>query len=147
MEVRLAIGESAYVLLESRSGHWAELATLEGGSGALLPAGRRLDEGRLEAAIEVAEDWFMPHAAGLRGKALDVIDPTGRLSLGLEQVLSVVSRQWSVEDLEHLFLRLVDMTTGRSPHPAVQGREGFVADVLLLRELAHHGQLREVRLA
>jgi hypothetical protein len=28
----------------------------------------------------------------------------------------------------------------------VAGRQHFVADVLLLRELAHHGQVREIRL-
>jgi hypothetical protein len=143
----LVITESAYTLLESRDDHWAELATLAAGAEALLAPARPIDEGQLEAAIEIAENWLMPHAARLRGEVLHVDDATGRLKTGLHEVLSVTSREWTVDDVESFFLRLVDMATGRNPSPAVQGRHRFVADVLMLRELAHHGQLRVIRLA
>ena len=48
--------------------------------------------------------------------------------------------------MEGFFLRLVDMATGRLPAPSVARRQHSVADVLLLRELAHHGQVKEIRL-
>jgi hypothetical protein len=146
MAVRLVIADNAYALAESRDGAWAEVAALQGGSEALLASARPMGESALEAAIEKAEDWLMPHAARLRGEVLEVSDPSGRLKWGLAEVLSSTTDVWSVDDVEQLFLQLVDMTTGRQPAPAVQGRQRFVADVLLLRELAHHGQLRELRL-
>ena len=146
MPTRLVISDHAYTLVQERDGAWAEFAVRARGAEALLPSGRPIDEGRLEAAIETAEDWLMPHAARLNGEVLEVSDPSGRLKSGLREVLSSTSDVWSVQDVEQFFLRLVDMTTGRLPAPAVQGRQSFVADVLLLRELAHHGRLREIRL-
>jgi hypothetical protein len=147
MPARLAISESAYTLLDARDAQWIELARLPAGADALLPPARAIDEGGLEAAIEVAEDWLMPHATSLRGEVLHVDDATGRLKAGLEAVLSVTGSEWTVEEIEGLFLRLVDLGTGRNPTPALQGRQRFVADVVMLRELAHHGRLQAVRLA
>lgn len=143
---RLRIDASAYALQAAHDGAWAGIAVLPGGAGALLPT-RALDEPGLERAIEVAEDWLMPHATRLRGVILEVSDPTGRLQAGLREVLSVQALEWSVADIEGFFLRLVGLTTGRAPSAAVQERWPFVADVLMLRELAHHGQVRQVRLA
>lgn len=147
MTARLLITENAHSLVEARGGQWSEIAVLPRGAAALFAGARALDEAGLEAAIEVAEDWLMPHAVRLRGEILEVNDPTGRLKSGLDEVLAVKSAVWSIEDVEGFFLRLVDLTTGRRPAPAVQARRQFAADLLLLRELAHHCQLRELRLA
>jgi hypothetical protein len=148
MAARLVITGTAYVLQDdARDGAWTEIATLAGGAGGLLREGQPVDEMRLEGAIERAEDWLMPHAARLAGQVLEIQDATGRLRPGLGAVLSETSHAWSVEAFEALFLRLVDLATGRHPPAALQGRQPFVADVLLLRELAHHGKLAQLRLA
>jgi hypothetical protein len=147
MPVRFVLSEENYVLLEERQGEWAELAVLAGGAAALVRPARPLDEAELEGAIEIAEDWLMPHARRLRGEVLEVTDETGRLGSGLDAVLSEPRREWSIDEFETLFLRLVDMVTGRKPPAAVEARELFVADVLILRELAHHGQVGALRLA
>jgi hypothetical protein len=147
MSARLVISENAYSLLEAGGGQWSEIALLAKGAAALFPGARPVNEAGLEAAIEVAEDWLMPHAARLRGEILEVEDPTGRLKSGLDEVLAVESAAWTIADVEGFFLRLVDLATGRLPAPGVQARWQFAADLLLLRELAHHGQLRELRLA
>jgi hypothetical protein len=147
MTARLVITEGAYLLQELRNGGWTDIATLARGAAALLPADRPVDEAQLEGAIEVAEDWLMPHAARLAGQVLEVEDMTGRLRSGLGAVLAETGLAWSVDQFEALFLRLVDLATGRLPPATLQGRQAFVADVLLLRELAHHGKLQRVHLA
>lgn len=147
MPVRLVIAENAYSLLVEQDGAWTELAALPGGAAALIPSTSAVGEAGLEHAIEVAEDWLMPHATRLRGETLEVSDPTGRLKTGLRELLSVGAGAWSIEDVEGIFRRLVDLTTGRSPSPAALSRPFFIADVLLLRELAHHGRVRELRIA
>jgi len=146
MTARLVISEDTYVLQQASNAGWNELAVLPGGASALLPAARPLDEARLEMAIEIAENWLMPHAGRLRGQVLEVSDATGRLKSGMGSVLSARTLSWSVADLEELFLRLVDMATGRLPPPALEGQQAFAADLLVLRELAHHGGVREIRL-
>lgn len=147
MASHLLVREDAYVLSQGQDGTRTELATLRRGARALLDPSRPAWDSRLEAAIEVAEDWLMPHAPRLQGEVLEVEDVAGRLRPGLRAVLAVDASAWSVDAFEALFLQLVDLATGRHPAPALQGRELFVADVLLLRELAHHGRLREIRLA
>jgi hypothetical protein len=147
MTARLIIAENTYVLQQrARDASWDELAVLAGGASALLPTMHAVDEPGLEMAIELAENWLIPHAARLRGEVLEVSDATGRLKSGMESVLSVCSESWTVADLELLFLRLVDLATGRLPSPALEGRHAFAADLLVLRELAHHGAVREIRL-
>lgn len=143
MTARLVIGESAYVLSQWQAGEWVGLAALPGGAAALIPPPRRADAAGLEAAIEIAEDWLMPHARSIEGEALEVLDKTARLVSGLTTVLRVCGRDWSVQELETMFLRLVDMATGRGPDLAGAQR-AFLADMLLLRELAHHARLRRV---
>lgn len=147
MAARLVINEGRYALLADEQGHWREIAVLHGGASALLPPTRLVDEGRLEAAIEKAEDWLMPHAPRLRGQVLEVIDATGRLASGLDAVLPVATRDWTVDDVEAFFLRLTDAATGRRPSSALDGRQLFIADIVLLRELAHHGQLLTIHMA
>jgi hypothetical protein len=105
-----------------------------------------VDEGALERAIEVAEDWLMPHAARLRGETLEVSDPTGRLKAALKTRLSIVPDAWSIAEIEALFLRLVDLATGRMPPQDALEWPLFMADVTMLRELAHHGQVRGLRI-
>ncbi len=146
MPARLIISQAQYLLAQERSRIWADLAVLAGGAEALVPSSRAVDERQLEAAIETAENWLMPHAQGLRGEVLEIHDETGRLKAGMENVLSVTSTQWRVADVEGFFLRLVDAATGRHPSPLLAGRHPFVADLLLVRELAHHGQLAEIHI-
>lgn len=146
MTARLVIADSTYVLQQGVESRWVDLAVLPGGADALLSSTRAVDEGSLEAAIEVAEDWLMPQVARFRGEAVEVSDATGRLKAGLEDVLSVQTSQWGVAEFEEVFLRLIDLATGRLPSPALQERRAFLADVLLVRELAHHGNVREIRL-
>ncbi len=54
MAARLLIADSAYVLSLIRSGAWVELSRLPRSAQALLPGVRALDDGQLEAAIQVA---------------------------------------------------------------------------------------------
>ena len=144
MAARLVIGEAEYVLQQARGGSWTDLALLAGGAEALMPSNRAVDERQLESAIETAEDWLMPHAQSLRGEALEIHDKLGRLKAGMENVLSVTTHQWSVADVESFFLNLLDTATGAHPSSLLAGRHHFVADLLLLRELAHHGRLTEI---
>lgn len=146
MSARLVIADSAYTLLEGGEDQWREIATLRTGWTVLLPSSRPIDERALEAGIEAAEDWLMPHAPRLRARDLEVVDATGRLEAGLHDILSVSTREWSVKDVEDFFSRIVDMATGSRPS-SVQELHAFAADILLLRELAHHGQVLRVRLA
>jgi hypothetical protein len=147
MLTRLVIDESSYRLSRRGDQGWMEFAVLAGGANALLAPDRMVDQGALEAAIEHAEDWVMPHAAQLSGSHLDVIDATGRLEFGLQNVLAVDSHQWDKGQLESLFLE-IDFMSAR-PHlmARLQGQEPFVADMVLLRELAHHANLQGVRLS
>ena len=85
MAARLVIAESAYALLENHDGARAELASLPRGASALLDPTRPIGERQWEAAIEIAEDWLMPHAARLRGEDFEVEDATGRLTSGLQE--------------------------------------------------------------
>ncbi|MGV0958274.1 MAG: hypothetical protein ACOYB1_00410 [Limnohabitans sp.] len=146
MAARLLIADSAYVLSLIRGGAWVELSRLPRSAQALLPGVRALDEGQMEAAIQVAEDWLAPHAAALQGEVLEVSDVTGRLVSGFAAVLASAERALSIEALERAFLRVVDLATGRVAPPHLQAHRTFVADLLLLRELAHHGRLSSVRL-
>jgi len=145
-EARLEIGAAAYSLLIRADAGWRPLAALAGGAGALLRGDRAVDELALERAIQIVEDWLMPHAARLAGCTLIVQDGSGRLADGLGAVLAVGTARWSVADIEAMFNRVVALATGRHVPPALAHRQAFVADLLLLRELAHHGRLAEVRL-
>lgn len=144
MASRLLIADSAYVLLQAQDGAWVELTRLIGSAQALLPGVHALDEGQLEAAIQVAEDWLVPHARALQGEVLEVADLTGRLISGLAVVLTSSERTWSIEALERAFLQVVDLATGRVAPAYLKVHRAFVADLLLLRELAHHGRVSSV---
>lgn len=142
MPVRFVIAENGYALLTQLDGQWTEIAALSGGAGALLPVARAVNEGALERAIEVAEDWLMPHVARLRGEALEVSDPTGRLKAALEARITIVPDTWSITEIEALFLLLVEQATGRTPPQDTPQWRLFMADVTVLRELAHHGKVK-----
>lgn len=144
MTARLVVGAD-YVLSRQAGADWVEVARLPGGAATLLPSGAGVGEAQVEAAIERAEDWLMPHAAALQGDSLEVSDHTGRLVRGLRDDYAAEAIEWRSEELEDLFLRMVDRTLGR--HAAARGGEpAFIADVVLLRELAHHGRLQQVRI-
>lgn len=146
MLTRLTIDESSYRLLHCVGQGWVELAVLAGGANALLLRDRPVDQRTLEAAIDRAEDWLMPHATRINGARLEVIDATSRLKSGLRDVLTTEGCLWTTEQFEALFLD-IDLMSAR-PHLAakLQGREHFVADIVLLRELAHHAKLQDIRL-
>lgn len=145
MSTRLLIAADGYVLSRQEGGNWIERGRLAGGAAALLPAAGPIGEAQLEAAIERAEDWLMPHAAPLQGETLEVRDETGRLVKGLRDGCAADAREWRTAELEELFLRLVDRALGRGA-ASQAGDPAFVADVVLLRELAHHGRLDAVRI-
>lgn len=114
------------------------LARLAGGAAALLAgSGARLREVDIEAAIERVEDWLMPASKRIRGLELSVHDHAGRLRDRLGSGASLAP-----EEVEAVFSGAVDeVVAGRPLSPHV------VADVVLLRELAHHGALIGVRVA
>ena len=146
MSAHLLITDRAFVLSLLQNGRSTDLAQLEGAAQCLLPAHLPVSEGLLEAAIEMAEDWLMPHATRLQGKVLEVTDTSGSLRAGLVSVLSSNARQWTVEELEQSFLRLVDEAAGRVVSESLQTHRPFLAHLLLLRELAHHGRVSGIQL-
>lgn len=113
------------------------LAHLGGGAAALLAgAGPRVREADLEAAIERAEDWLMPSSRSWQGMEIWVRDDAGRLRAGMGGAQSLTS-----DEVERAFSCAVDdATRGR----AISA--DFVADLLLLRELVHHGKVTRVHL-
>ena len=111
------------------------LARLEGGPLALLAgAGERLRDLDIEAAIERAEDWLMPSSRSFHGLDLHVRDVPGRLRDGLGAHASL-----KPEEVECAFSRAFDdVAFSRSID------RGLVADLVLLRELVHHGGLPRI---
>ena len=108
------------------------LGRLAGGAAALLSgAGERLREIDIETAIERAEEWLMPASRRFQALELHVHDGTGRLRPLLGDQASFTTPQ--VEDV-------FDRTHAAVVRGQVTDR-GAVADVVLLRELAHHGRL------
>jgi hypothetical protein len=146
MQARLVIDDAGYRLARQQAGDWIPVASLAGGPLALLPGDRPVDQSALEAAIEHAEDWLMPHARVLDGAELEVLDATGQLAAGLQDIAAGDIRAWDSTQLEALFLEL-DFMTAR-PHLAahLKARRGTVAAIVLLRELAHHAKLQRVTL-
>lgn len=146
MQARLTLGAASYRLERLHEGSHIEVATLAGGAQAVLRDDRPVDQAALETAIERTEDWLMPHAAALSGADLDVVDTTGQLAPGLQEVFSATTRQWDAAQLEQLFLQL-DFVTAR-PHLAARlnGHRQTVAAIVLLRELAQHAKLARVEL-
>jgi len=134
---RLEIGDAAYVLTHEEHGAWRELARLEGGPSALLtgPARHSASDADIELAIERAEDWLMPHARTLTGDILEVRDRTGRLVDGLGR-----GGSFTLEQIESEFNRVVASRSGVERDPV------FVAHLVLVRELSHHGRVAGVSL-
>jgi len=111
------------------------LARLEGGPLALLMgAGERLRDVDIEAAIERVEDWLMPSSKSIQGLALHVRDNRGRLRDRLGAHASLTP-----EEAERAFSLAVDDVAFNRPLD-----RNFVADLVLLRELVHHGRLSRV---
>jgi hypothetical protein len=147
MVLELRIEDQAYVLCIFQDGPSIELSRLIGGAQRLLPEIHTPTEAQLEAAIETAENWLMPHVSGLSGQMLEVADPTGRLTSGLLAVLGTSERSWSLAAIEQAFVKVVNLATGRHVPAALNHHRLFVADLLLVRELAHHSQVAGVRLS
>ncbi len=129
----LRVDAGGYALL--RDGE--VVAALPGGPAMLLGgAPDRATEAHVEAAIERAEDWLMPGSKSWQGLPLQVHDAAGRLRgrlgagalLGPQQVKAAFSRAWD------------DVAFGRPLDPAL------LADLVLLRELVHHGAVPRVAL-
>ena len=114
------------------------IGRLDGGAGALLSGVvdhlRELD---IEIAIERAEEWLMPMTSRMRAFELVVDDATGRLAPLLGEQQDFAPSQF--EDIFNWAHGAVVRGTAIEP--------GAVADVVLLRELAHHGRLARIRLA
>ena len=110
------------------------IARLDGGSAVLLPGTGALRDIDIENAIERSEDWLMPFSKLLSGLELRVRDETRR-------VRKVMGEQGSftAEDVEQVFTRVFDAVGyGRAI-----GRD-VLADVVLVRELVHHGRIARV---
>jgi hypothetical protein len=112
-----------------------ELAVLQGGPSALLAgAGARLRDADIEAAIERAEDWLMPSSKSVQGFVLQVRDASGRLRRRLG-----AQPHFTPEEIERAFSAAVDdVAFGRAVD-----REA-VADLVMVRELVHHGALTAI---
>jgi hypothetical protein len=111
------------------------LARLDGGAAALLSgAGGRLREIDIEAAIERSEEWLMPSSRSFRNLEMHVRDSAGRVRRSLGEQASFTPAQ-----VEQAFDRVHDAVA----HGRATDRDG-VADVVLLRELAHHGRLSRI---
>ncbi|MFM6999743.1 MAG: hypothetical protein ACKOXU_01550 [Limnohabitans sp.] len=146
MTFRLLISEKDYVLSVRLDKVWVERARLQGGASALLPAHGEVTDYHLEVAIQRAEDWISPCVLSMRGEVLEVADDTGRLIDGLHVVLAADERVWPVEAVEERFRSVVDLATGRFVPEALKTRSAFIADLLLVREIAHHGRVSEILL-
>lgn len=113
------------------------LTRLAGGAAALLAgAVSHLRELDIEAAIERAEDWLMPFSKLFEGLALQVCDRTGRL-------------RDRFADHQHCSIEQVEQVFSDAHHDVVHGRvkgRDAVADIVLLRELAHHFRLSGITL-
>ena len=108
------------------------LGRLAGGAATLLSgAGERLRELDIETAIERAEEWLMPSSRRFQALELQVHDATGRLRTVLGNQAS-----FTLAQIEDVF----DRTHAAVVRGHVTDRAA-VADVVLLRELAHHGRL------
>jgi hypothetical protein len=129
--LQLWVGARAYAL--SLNGQL--LARMEGGASALLAgAGDRLREADIEVAIERAEDWLMPSSKSWQGVELHVQDDAGRLRARLGATAILLPEQ-----VERDFSRAVaDVTMGRPVDNEA------IADLVLLRELVHHGAVPSV---
>lgn len=111
------------------------LARLDGGAAALMPAaGKRLREIDMEVAIERAEDWLMPSSKLFQGLPLRVRDATGRIRSRLGAQSS-----FTTAEVEEAFTRTFDALAYAPP-----ADRDYVADLVLLRELAHHGRLSRI---
>ena len=112
------------------------VAALPGGAAALLAgAPARVTAAHVEAAIERAEDWLMPGSRSWQGLPLRVRDATGRLRERLG------AATLAPQQVEEAFTRPWDEVAFERPIAAA-----LVADLVLLRELVHHGAVPRVSL-
>jgi hypothetical protein len=132
--VCLDVLEDAYVL--SAGGHL--LGRLAGGADALMARSRSdaaLRPEDVERAIEKAEDWVMPLVKAGSGRALLVHDGRGLLRERLPGEAA-----FDLAAIELAFVRAFDAVAFQRPIA-----RAFVADIVLVRELMHHGALVTAR--
>lgn len=146
MELELLIEEKAYVLSTIHDAQALELSRFSGGAQQLLPGIGIPTESQLEAAIYIAEEWLMPHVKRLDGGALNIQDTSGRWASGLSSILGSRSRSWSLKSIEQDFLKVIELVAGRHPPYELDRHRLFLADLLLVRELAHHGKIVSISL-
>lgn len=132
-ELRLEIRADAYEL-------WLEdnlLATLPGGAAALLRgSGDPLRASDFEVLIERSEEWIMPASKAFQRLELHVRGATGplRARLGVQPSLAPSEVEQAFDDG---FTQVVRNRT--------VDRYG-IADLVLVRELVHHGSLTTILL-
>ena len=132
--------QAPFVLQIRRDGYVLSIggrmvARLEGGAGVLLgTAGALLREIDLEAAIERTEDWIMPASRSFHRMPLQLEDERGLLRhrFGAAAILTP-------QAVEDVFSQVVNDVAARRP-----ADPEFVADLILLRELVHHGAVPQV---
>ncbi|HTH78153.1 MAG TPA: hypothetical protein VL593_04180 [Ramlibacter sp.] len=113
------------------------VSTLAGGAAALMAgAPAQLREIDIENAIERSEEWLMPFSKSFQRRVLRIRDVTGRVKKTLGGRTSL-----DLQETEQAFSRACDAVSHRRP----VAREA-VADLVLLRELAHHGMLVRIQL-
>ena len=146
MAARLTINDECYLLALQENGVWVDIARLDGAARSLIPANAVLNDAALERAIDRAEEWLMPYAKALQGKVLFIHDITGNFQAGLRNVLFVHASQFSVTDIEDGFLQVVALAARHSSFSVLLQQHSFVATLVLVRELAHHGALSRLML-
>lgn len=102
--------------------------------------------GEMEAAIEVVEDALMPAIPRLRG--------FGTLLTSDEKSLALASAagfpagavaEFDLAAIESMFNHLVDVVNGRpATSEGLPSRNTFAANLLIVRELMHHADLRHL---
>ncbi|MGE4243931.1 hypothetical protein [Ramlibacter sp.] len=129
--LQLRISDAAYEISVDDT----VLARLPGGASTLLAgAGERVRELDVETAIERAEDWLMPSSTSFHAFTLVLPEGAGRLAPWFGSDASVTPEQ-----VECVFNRVVDdVAAGRA------AQRDAVADLVVLRELIHHGALTAV---
>jgi len=102
----------------------------------------------LENAIADVEDALMPQIAALRGQPLDALNYAGpqqqalRTALGRQDVYSL-----SLEQVEQVFNQLVAVVEGLPAHQQdIAEDPGFVATLVIIRELMHHTGYQRLQL-
>lgn len=112
---------------------------------ALLEAGLRHfppSEQALEQAIALTEDALMPWIPTLRQESLEVLESSDAALVPLPGVLGYPPQaicELDIDEVERAFKQLADVATGMpAKHQGIPEHAGFVAALVVVRELMHH---------